>query len=101
MVGPQKWGTSVMRLTNPNDQNYVNRLLPDTVSNVTDNLPALITGEAILIGDAVNVPSVIMVDKVDPEPDSKDLKVMEEWRKEWSDFTFGSLVAKMQRRPLE
>jgi len=39
----------VMRLTNPSDQSYVTRLLPDTISNVTDNLPALAEREAILI----------------------------------------------------
>ena len=43
---------------------YVTHLLPDTISNVTDNLPTLEEREAILIGEAVNVSAVIMVDKV-------------------------------------
>lgn len=30
-----------MRLTNPDDQNYINRLLPDTLGNMIDILPLL------------------------------------------------------------
>ena len=88
----------VMRLTNPNDQNYVNRLLPDTISNVTDNLPALEAREAILIGDAVNVPSVIMVDKIDPKPSSEDVDVLTAWRKDWHDISFLNIIKKIQRK---
>ena len=42
-----------MRLTNPDDQSYVKRLLPDTLGNIIDGIPALEQGEAILIGDSV------------------------------------------------
>ncbi|MCP5004712.1 MAG: ATP-binding protein [Planctomycetes bacterium] len=87
----------VMRLTNPSDQSYVNRLLPDTISNVTDNLPALEQREAILIGDATNVPSVIMVDKVDPKPSSKDVHVLTEWRKDWVNVLFERLIKGIKR----
>ena len=41
-----------MRLTNPDDQNYVRRLLPDTLGPLTEALPTLESGEAILIGDS-------------------------------------------------
>lgn len=30
-----------MRLTNPDDQNYIKRLLPDTLGNMIDILPLL------------------------------------------------------------
>lgn len=39
-----------MRLTNPSDQSYVARLLPDTLGNLCDKLPTLGAGEALLIG---------------------------------------------------
>jgi len=87
----------VMRLTNPADQNYVNRLLPDAIGSVTDSLPSLEAREAILIGDAVNMPSVIRVDKVSPKPHSDDVKVLHEWRKDWHDVAFGKLVRRMQK----
>ena len=34
----------VMRLTNPDDQNYVKKLLPDTIGNLTSCLPSLQAG---------------------------------------------------------
>ncbi len=88
----------VMRLTNPADQNYVARLLPDTISNVTDNLPALEQREAILIGDAVNIPSVVVVDDVDPKPKSEDVGVLTEWRKDWYEVAFADLTKRVQRQ---
>jgi len=87
----------VMRLTNPSDQSYVTRLLPDTISNVTDNLPALEAREAILIGEAVNVPAVIMVDIIQDKPSSEDVQVLQEWRKDWHEVAFPSLVKKIQK----
>jgi len=67
-----------MRLTNPDDQSYVRRLLPDTLGNLTDGMPALEQGEALLIGDAVTMPCVVYVEKCDPEP-SSGLRA-ESWR---------------------
>ena len=37
-----------MRLTNPSDQSYVARLLPDTLGNLSDKLATLGAGEALL-----------------------------------------------------
>jgi DNA helicase HerA-like ATPase len=87
----------VMRLTNPSDQNYVTRLLPDTISNVTDNLPALEEREAILIGEALNVPAVIMVDKIESKPSSENVMVLTEWKKDWYDLAFPKLIQKIQK----
>ena len=87
----------VMRLTNPSDQNYVTRLLPDTISNVTDNLPALEAREAIIIGDAVNVPALIMIDNIEQKPSSEDVLVLREWRKDWHDVAFPNLIQRIQK----
>ena len=40
-----------MRLTNPDDQNYVKKLLPDTMGNMTEMLPSLKAGDALLVGE--------------------------------------------------
>ncbi|MFT5249781.1 MAG: DNA helicase HerA-like ATPase [bacterium] len=72
-----------MRLTNPDDQNYVKRLLPDSLGSVTDILPSLQSGEALLIGDATVMPSIILVDKCDNEPSSNDIPYLEKWKGEW------------------
>lgn len=81
-----------MRLTNKDDQNFVKRLLPDTVGDITNILPSLTEGEALLIGDAVSVPSLIKVDKCDLPPSSTDIKYLDEWRDEWKDVAFQELI---------
>ncbi len=77
-----------MRLTNPDDQSYVRRLLPDTLGNLTEGMPALEQGEAILIGDAVVMPCIVYVEKCDPEPASSDVKYFALWREQWKDIDF-------------
>jgi DNA helicase HerA-like ATPase len=74
-----------MRLTNPIDQNYVKRLLPDTLGNLTDKLPSLQAGEALLIGEAVILPSIIKVDECKLPPSSNDIPYWELWKEEWKE----------------
>lgn len=77
-----------MRLTNPDDQNYVRRLLPDTLGNLTEGMPALEQGEALLIGDAVLMPCVVYVEKCDPEPSSSDVRYLTLWKEQWKGIDF-------------
>jgi len=81
-----------MRLTNPEDQNYVKRLLPDSLGPLTDSLPTLKQGEALLIGEAVIMPSLVIVDRCNPEPSSKDIPYLQEWKKQWESVDFQKLT---------
>ena len=74
-----------MRLTNPTDQQYVKRLLPDNLAAITQALPTLERREAIVIGDSVNVPSLVSIDEITDLPKSHDVKVHTEWQKDWLD----------------
>ena len=69
----------VLRLTNPADQAYVRRLLPDFLAVAVDMLPYLRTGEAVLSGEAVEVPTRVKVTTPDPAPRSNDVKYREGW----------------------
>lgn len=69
----------VLRLTNPADQGYVRRLLPDFLAVAIDMLPYLRTGEAVLSGEAIEVPTRVRITKPDPEPRSNDVKYREGW----------------------
>lgn len=80
-----------MRLTNPSDQSYVARLLPDTLGNLSDKLPTLGAGEALLIGESVVMPSLVKISHCAPEPSSSDIPYFELWKKEWSDPDFASI----------
>ena len=72
-----------MRLTNPTDQNYVKRLLPDTMGNLIDIMPTLRVGESLLIGDAVVLPSVVQIDMCNPVPSSTDIPYWQLWQEQW------------------
>ncbi len=80
-----------MRLTNPDDQAYVRRLLPDTLGNITAGLPSLEAGEALLIGDATVMPCVVYVTPCKPEPSSSDIPYLEIWKETWKSVNFGTI----------
>lgn len=86
-----------MRLTNPEDQGYVRRLLPDSLGPLTDSLPSLPAGEALLIGDSVVMPSVVRISRPEPEPSSSDIPYLEIWRKQWYDVPFGDVLERWQK----
>lgn len=86
-----------MRLTNPNDQSYVSKLLPDTLNSLINTLPSLQQGEAILIGEAIVMPSLIYMDKCEPEPSSSDIKYLQVWKEAWKEVAFVDLIEKWNK----
>jgi len=80
-----------MRLTNPTDQSYVARLLPDTLGNLCDKLPTLGAGEGLLIGEAVVMPSLVKVSVCSPEPSSNDIPYFQLWKEQWKDLDFSGI----------
>jgi DNA helicase HerA-like ATPase len=85
-----------MRLTNPTDQNYVKRLLPDTLGNLIDNLPSLQSGEGLLLGESIIMPSLVKIEKCDEDrqPSSNDVKYLEKWKEEWKEVQFEEIIKK-------
>lgn len=81
-----------MRLTNPNDQNYVKRLLPDTMGQLIDKMPTLKSGECLLIGDSVVIPSIVKVKECSPKPSSNDIPYLELWKKEWNNLDIKEII---------
>ncbi len=86
-----------MRLTNPVDQNYIKRLLSDSVNAITDALPVLERQEAIILGDAISVPSVIKVDEIEHKPSSNDIEFHTEWKKDWMAVEFPKILGSMTK----
>lgn len=64
----------VLRLTNDQDQAVVKRLMPDSMDGLTAALPLLDVGEALLLGDAIILPTRIKLDvpKIKPASATKD-----------------------------
>jgi hypothetical protein len=71
-----------LRLTNSQDQSRVKSTVPDDLAGLTNLLPALRTGEALVVGDAMQIPSRIRVDLVEPRPESTDPPIAARWREQ-------------------
>jgi hypothetical protein len=71
----------ILRLTNPLDQNYVRKLVPDSFAGLVDVLPALRQGEALIVGEAISMPLRVQIDFPNPEPESADIKFYDKWKK--------------------
>lgn len=68
-----------LRLTNDTDQGVIKRLMPDSLAGLTSILPLLDTGEALLLGDAVLLPTRIKLDIPKITPDSATRDFWREW----------------------
>lgn len=75
-------GTMIaLRLTNQADRSCVSAALPDELSNLSSLLPSLRTGEAIVTGEAVSVPSRFRVRQANHNPVGADPDLAASWRK--------------------
>lgn len=73
-------GTTIaLRVTNKADRNAVESTIPDDLGGLTDLLPALRTGEGLVLGEALQVPSRIRVQKAPERPVGDDPKLPDAW----------------------
>jgi DNA helicase HerA-like ATPase len=82
-----------MRLTNPNDQSYVKKLLPDTLGTLIDKLPTMKAGEALLIGESIILPSIVQIDPCKAPPSSNDIPYWELWKDNWREMNMDEIKA--------
>ncbi len=87
-----------MRLTNPEDQNYVRRLVPDSLSGLMNMLPALRTGEAIILGEAVALPTRMMIDLPVPQPRSGSIEFARWWQNGPGEIDLEQVVKRWRAR---
>lgn len=71
-----------LRLSSSDDQSIIRTSIPDNSSGLADSLPSLRTGEAIVIGEAIKIPSRVLIPLMKPRPDSNDAVPSLEWKKE-------------------
>lgn len=82
-----------MRLTNPVDQGYVKKLLPDSLGTLIDKMTSFRQGEALLVGESIVLPSIIQIDQCDPAPSSNDIPYWELWKEEWKEMDIATIKA--------
>ncbi|CAN7727884.1 ATP-binding protein [Pseudomonas sp. GL-B-26] len=87
-----------LRLTNTIDQGYIKALLPDSANGLVDLLPSLAQGEALIVGDAVLMPSLVRLKKPSPEPKSASVNVFTEWNTNWQEVVFETVIERWQKQ---
>ena len=69
----------VMRLSNPEDQHYVSKVVGDHFSGVIQMLPVLRPGEGFVLGDSVLMPMRTLITLPNPLPQSGDIDYFKHW----------------------
>lgn len=69
-----------LRLSNSQDQGIVKSAMPDNLGSLSELLPSLRTGEAIIVGEAVKIPSRVRLPLITPRPDSGDPEPSKSWK---------------------
>lgn len=68
-----------LRMTNSKDRGHVGSVMPDDLNDLVSLLPSLRTGEGLVMGEAVKIPSRVKFDKIAYAPKSTDPLVSERW----------------------
>ncbi len=87
-----------LRLTNGDDQATVKRLMPESLEGLMDTLPILDIGEALVVGDAVLLPSRIRIHPPNEKPLSATIDFWDEWCKNPESPDFVKAVENMRRQ---
>lgn len=70
-----------LRLTNSGDKGTIESSAPNNMSSLMELLPSLRIGEAIVVGEAINIPSRVRIEIVEPRPSSNDPELAKSWKK--------------------
>ena len=69
----------IHRVQNPDDLKYISRMVPYINSNMIERLTYLQTGNALVFGTAINIPTLTRFGKAYPATDSENAKITEKW----------------------
>lgn len=81
-----------LRITNPDDQSYVRKLVPESEGDLVSILAGLGRGEALALGEAVPLPTRVQFDRPNPTPNSDDVDFHGKWRTEQTPLDVDAIV---------
>ena len=81
-----------LRITNPDDQAYVRSLVPESEGDLISVLAGLGRGEALVLGEAVPLPTRLQFDKPNPAPNSDDVDFYTNWKDGPTDLDVDAIV---------
>lgn len=70
-----------LRMTNSKDRAHISAAVQDDLLDLVSILPNIRTGEGLILGDIVRIPSRVRFDKISREHSSSDPNVTKEWMK--------------------
>lgn len=71
-----------LRMNNSKDRAHISGSVQDDLIDLVNILPTLRTGEGIILGEIVKIPSRVKFDRISHAPKSTDPKVIEQWKRE-------------------
>ncbi len=69
----------IHRVQNPDDLQYISKMVPYINQGIIDRLTYLQTGHALIFGTAINLPTLTCFEQANPKPDSDNAKISEKW----------------------
>lgn len=69
-----------LRMTNSKDRSHVSSAVQDDLQDLVGLLPSLRTGEGLVMGEMVKIPSRVKFERISKAPKSTDPKVTELWK---------------------
>jgi len=92
-------GTFVcMRISNPDDQDYLRAMVPDAARGTFSSLTSLGRGEAVVMGAGVPMPVRFQMNLPNPPPNSQDVNYAEKWSKGGEEIDVEGLVSNWHRQ---
>jgi DNA helicase HerA-like ATPase len=88
----------VMRISNPEDQRYVSKVVGDDFAGVIRMLPAMRPGEAFVIGDSVLMPMRTLVTLPHPTPQSANMDFFKQWSVPGAEYDVDSSIDHWRRQ---
>ncbi|MDH5666828.1 MAG: DUF87 domain-containing protein [Nitrospira sp.] len=87
-----------LRITNPDDQSYVKRLVPEAERGLVDILAGLGRGECLALGEAVPLPTRFRFNRPSPFPNSEDIDFYNKWKNGPDDINVDVIVDRWRRQ---
>jgi DNA helicase HerA-like ATPase len=87
-----------LRISNPEDQEYVRSMVPEAARGTFAALTSLSKGEAVALGEAVPMPVRFKVDMPDPPPNSTDIDYAGKWARGGEEISVEKLVSNWHKQ---
>ena len=69
----------IHRVQNPDDLQYISKMVPYVNQTIIERLTYLQTGNALVFGTAINLPTLTKFEQANPKTDSENARISEKW----------------------